>query len=183
MKREFLACTVIAILGCSLAACATDPVDAEGQDPEATSSIASQSLVPGSQSTFQNVNSGMCMGVSGGSGASGALIQQFPCDGRINQKWVVLPESFIPNFRRIQDAGSHLCLGVAGNSTASTANIVQLACDSRTTEQWQPVDGPNFSFKNADGMCIGVNGASTALGAQLKQFPCDGRVNQRWNVQ
>jgi hypothetical protein len=181
MKREFLACTVIATLGCSLAACATDPVD--GEEPEDTSTIASQTLVPGSQSTFKNVNSGRCMGVSGGSGASGALIQQFTCDGRINQKWVVLPESFIPNFRRIQDAGSHLCLGVSGNSTAAAANIVQLACDGRTTEQWQPINGPDFSFKNADGMCIGVDGASQLNGAQLKQFPCDGRVNQRWNVQ
>src|SRR5260221_5836351 len=119
MKREFFANTVLAIISCSLTACATDPVEAEGQDTEDTSSITSQSLIPGSQSTFQNVKSSFCMGVSGGSGASGALIQQFPCDGRVNQKWVVLPESFIADHRRIQNVGSQPCLGVARNITCS----------------------------------------------------------------
>lgn len=132
--------------------------------------------------SFENVNSHLCIGVSGASMSPGGFIQQFACDGRVNQKWSTRGEVVITGFHPIGNVNSGLCMGVDNGSPDPGAAIRQFACDSRVNQQWSPIVGPDstFSFQNSDGLCIGVDGASTSPGAQLRQFRCDGRPNQRW---
>jgi hypothetical protein len=40
--------------------------------------------------SFKN-HDGLCIGVDGASMANGAQLKQFPCDGRANQRWIVIP--------------------------------------------------------------------------------------------
>jgi glucosylceramidase len=43
---------------------------------------------------FRNAKSKLCMGIGGGSQANGAQVQQFECDTRQNQRWVVHSPAF-----------------------------------------------------------------------------------------
>jgi hypothetical protein len=133
------------------------------------------SAVVTGQKRFRNANSGLCMGVTGASRSTGALIQQFACDGRVNQKWRAFGEF------GVQNVNSGLCMGTT--NVGLGANIAQFPCDAGAGKRWNVgfySDG-SIDWRNlSSGFCIGVNGASRSPGAQLKQFPCDNRLNQHW---
>lgn len=136
----------------------------------------SRTLPGGREFSFQNVNSHLCIGVSGASKSPGGFIQQFPCDHRANQRWRSHGELGVEN------VNSGLCMGVDHGSARPGASIRQFKCDGRANQRWtvRLFDDETTSFVNSDGLCIGVDRASGVAGAQLKQFKCDGRPNQRW---
>lgn len=83
-----------------------------------------------------SVNSGKCLDVYGGSGATadGTRVTQWACHGGTNQQW------------RLQDAGgghtqliarhSGKCLNVSNAATTDGAQVVQWACGAGTNQQW-----------------------------------------------
>jgi len=93
--------------------------------------------VGGGWFTVVSVNSGKCLDVFGGSGATGdgVRVVQWACNGGTNQQW------------RIQDLGtgylnlvvrhSNKCLDVSGSSTADGAQVQQWTCGSGTNQQWR----------------------------------------------
>jgi alpha-galactosidase len=83
-----------------------------------------------------NVNSGKCLDVYGGTGATGdgVRITQWTCHTDTNQQW------------RLQDAGggylqliarhSNKCLTIQGAATADGTRAVQMTCGTGTAQQW-----------------------------------------------
>src|SRR4051812_28545399 len=102
---------------CIFSACGIEGDDPATNDEPAMTETQSAVVITG-QKSFQNSKSGMCMGVSGASRSQGALIQQFPCDGRANQKWTSFGADGVKN------VNSGMCLAEA--SSTFGANIVQL---------------------------------------------------------
>jgi alpha-galactosidase len=89
--------------------------------------------------TVVSVNSGKCLDVYGGTGATGdgVRVAQWTCHSGTNQQW------------RIQDAGSgyvqliarhsNKCLEVLNAGTNDGAQAVQWTCDGGTNQHWQRV--------------------------------------------
>lgn len=89
--------------------------------------------------TVVSANSGKCLDVYGGTGATGdgVRVAQWTCHGGTNQQW------------RLQDAGggytqliarhSGKCLEVLNAGTNDGAQAVQWACDGGTNQHWQRV--------------------------------------------
>jgi hypothetical protein len=86
--------------------------------------------------TVVSLNSGKCLDVYGGAGATadGTRVVQWACNGGTNQQW------------RIQDVGSgylqviarhsNKCLDVLNAATNDGAQAVQWTCGTGTDQQW-----------------------------------------------
>ncbi len=119
-------------------------------------------------------NDGLCLDVFGNSGAAGAAIDQWTCNGQTNQLFQFLPASGGYGELRAQNSG--LDVAVAGSSTtAGVPDIVQQAPNAAANSLWLPVqqsDG-SYEFRNQNsGLCLDVYGAGSNLGQQLDQWPC-----------
>ncbi|BCB90743.1 RICIN domain-containing protein [Phytohabitans suffuscus] len=91
----------------------------------------------GGYSTVVSANSGKCLDVYGGSGATadGTRVTQWTCNGGTNQQW------------QLQDAGggyvrlvarhSGKCLDVRDAATTDGAQVVQWTCGTGTNQQWR----------------------------------------------
>lgn len=189
------------ILWTSLACCLAFSAAAYG-DPETVDAAKSstalqiQGLPPkGEVLTFENQKSELCMGVDRASKKNGALVKQFPCDGRPNQQWRVVGRF------TLQNVNSGKCLGVDRASVKPGANIGQYDCepnrdDIGSNQSWDLLGIEGSTVKRIINkkstlhhgnrrFCVGVNRGSKAKGAQLKQFPCDAisldrPSNQAW---
>jgi hypothetical protein len=137
--------------------------------------------------TITNIKSGHCMGVDRASMDNGALVKQFKCDGRPNQRWRV--QNF-GTYNKLVNVKSRKCMGVDGASKKHGANIGQYNCGHAPNQAWILFsDGPNSpplqgTLGNVKSeRCIGVNEASRDHGAQLRQFKCDYIApNQEWRL-
>jgi Ricin-type beta-trefoil lectin domain len=89
-----------------------------------------------------NVNSGKCMGVSGGSLSAGATIVQWTCDGSLNQYWRLGGPDGAYAYDTLINDNSGMCVGISGNSTSEGAKLVQWACDGNYDKQWIPDSAP-----------------------------------------
>jgi hypothetical protein len=81
-----------------------------------------------SRFNLRNRNSGLCLGVAGGSPEDGALIQQFGCvpSPNNNQSWSFVHVS--GDFYQIVNAASGKCMGVEGGSFNESARLAQFPC-------------------------------------------------------
>ncbi|GAA4613006.1 hypothetical protein GCM10023195_56090 [Actinoallomurus liliacearum] len=117
---------------------------------------------------------GLCLDVYGNSGAAGAAIDQWTCNGQSNQQFQFLPGS--NGYGELQAQNSGQVVAVANGSTAQgIPDIVQQARNGAANTMWQPIqqsDG-SYEFKNQNsGLCLDVYGAGGILGQQLDQWPC-----------
>ncbi|MBB5076332.1 RICIN domain-containing protein [Nonomuraea endophytica] len=131
-------------------------------------------------------DTGMCMGVSGGSNAAGAEIRLFRCVGGGNQDYKFLATTTNAILLHANN-GSGNCVGVKDGSFANDAQLVLVPC-SRSDARWIPIGTLSgtgkVTFRNAKtGRCIGVDGGSTAHGARIAQYTCGDttRGNQVWH--
>ena len=116
----------------------------------------------------------LCADVFGNTGASGAAIDQWTCNGQSNQQFQFVPASGGYGELQAQNSGDDVT--VSGTVTAAgTPDIVQQPVSGSAASLWLPVqqsDG-SWSFKNsASGLCLDVYGASTSTGQQLDQWTC-----------
>ncbi|MFD0684567.1 arabinofuranosidase catalytic domain-containing protein [Actinomadura fibrosa] len=119
-------------------------------------------------------NDGLCLDVYGATGASGAAIDQWTCNGQTNQQFQFLPGS--GGYGELQAQNSGLVVAVANSSTtAGTPDIVQQTRNGAANTMWLPIqqsDG-SYEFQNKNsGLCLDVYGAGGNLGQQLDQWPC-----------
>ncbi|MGI5229414.1 arabinofuranosidase catalytic domain-containing protein [Actinoallomurus sp. CA-142502] len=119
-------------------------------------------------------NNGLCLDVYGNSGASGAAIDQWSCNGQSNQQFQFLPGS--NGYGELQAQNSGLVVAVANGSTSQgVPDIVQQARNGAAGSMWRPVaqsDG-SWAFQNQNsGLCLDVYGAGSNTGQQLDQWPC-----------
>ena len=128
----------------------------------------------------------LCTDVYGNSGASGAVIDQWACNGQANQQFQFVPAS--GGYGELQAENSGQDITVANSSTAQGAvDIVQQPVNGSAASLWLPqqqTDG-SWQFKNQNsGLCLDVYGASTSQGQQLDQWPCKNApgTNQDFNA-
>jgi hypothetical protein len=130
-----------------------------------------------------NFQTGLVIGVAGGSTNDGAPLITWHRDGSANQRWSTMPTG--GGWFKLVDVGSGLCVGVAGGSTADGAKIVQWHDDGSMNQQWRwrrRGNGRNLLVNRGSGKVIGVAGASTVQGTALIQWHEDGTPNQLWRL-
>ncbi|GAQ63754.1 MULTISPECIES: family 43 glycosylhydrolase [Streptomyces] len=139
-------------------------------------------IAPAPKYTCVSVRSGKVADVSGGSGADGAAVIQWPDKGATNQQWAF--QSTADGYHTITCVGSGKVLDVAGSSTADAARVVQATLvDGKASQQWQlrPLSGGVFQVVNRNsGKVLDVASGSTADGAALIQYANRGSTNQQW---
>ena len=139
-----------------------------------TPAQSSGSAFPGGYHHMTIGNDGLCLDVSGNTGAAGAAIDQWTCNGQSNQQFQFVATSGGYGELQAQNSGDDLT--VSGSATAAgTPDIVQQPVSGSASSQWLPVaqsDG-SWEFKNSgSGLCLDVYGASSSTGQQLDQWSC-----------
>jgi ricin-type beta-trefoil lectin protein len=142
--------------------------------------------------TFEEVNweSGLCLGLAGGSSAPGTDAVLWNCNGHPDQQWSIrstTTNSLGFKFDQFESNDGALCLGVAGGSTAEGAKLVGWTCDGTDHEdQWwrvQPVgcgDQYNDAFQNLkDGWVMGTQGGNLTEGTDVVQWKTQGLCNNQ----
>jgi hypothetical protein len=119
-------------------------------------------------------NDGLCLDVFGNTGAAGAAIDQWTCNGQTNQQFEFLPSSGGYGELRAQNSG--LDVAVSGSSTtAGSPDIVQQAPNGAANALWLPIqqsDG-SYEFQNKNSnLCLDVYRAVSTAGQQLDQWSC-----------
>ncbi len=125
-------------------------------------------------------HSGLCLGVAGGSTASGAPIVQLTCDGSASQTWTLIDVG--GGYHRLQLGHSGKCLDIEAASPDALAPALQWDCHGGTNQQFTvDVDQPSSSLvARHSGLCLDIEGAASSSGAALLQFGCHGGDNQRF---
>jgi hypothetical protein len=135
---------------------------------------------------LQNVNSGLCLNVSGGSMANGAKLIQYYCydngfpNNQIykNNQWYL---DYDQGVYYIRSASSGLCVNVSGASTMDGAQVIQYSCVRTFNNQW--VFTSDRMVENVNSWkCLNVFGGSTAAGGNVIQYTCVDHNANRWEL-
>ena len=135
-----------------------------------------------------NVGNGQCVDDRGAGTSPGTLLDQWPCNGQLNQVWVLVPDG---EFYRVEsyETGTfgELSWDVAGGTgAAGRGNGIDLwTFADATNQQWLPIyQGSgiyNFVARNS-ALCLDVPHSSTTPGVQLDQYTCNGTPAQNFWV-
>jgi hypothetical protein len=142
-------------------------------------------------SKLVNRTSGLCLDVPNLSLTDGVQVQQYTCNGGLNQRWLRVHDTGtnpIAGPVTIVSENSGSCLDVRGASTMDGAAIQQYHCHFGPDQQWQqtllPILPISFGFRSVNSnKCIDNPGFSTASGTKIQQYDCNGGLNQYWIVQ
>ena len=128
-----------------------------------------------------NRNSGLVLGVNGGSQANGAQLVQWTDTGAADQGWHVTTTSGVTKFG---NRNSGQVIGIWQGSTTEGADAVQWLDTGASNQQWTlEATGSYYKILNAgSGMVLGVNGASTTAGAAIVQWADTGSLDQQWEL-
>ncbi len=128
--------------------------------------------------------SGQCLGVAGGSLASGARAVQNPCTGAKSELWSFVP---VGSAFHIVSVSSAQCLYVSKGSSADGTQIIQSPCTTSAAMNWivwsgllMPSSPANLQADHS-GQCLVVAGASKTVGANVVQYPCSGAAGEQWS--
>jgi hypothetical protein len=133
---------------------------------------AAASALPAGYNAFVINNDGMCLNVYGDSGAVGAAIDQWTCDGGANQQFLLVSSG--NGYYQLQAKNSGQDVAVTSDA-AGVPDIVQGPPTQASTSLWLPVQQSNGSYSlqnEASGLCMDVPGATSILGQQLDQWAC-----------
>ncbi|WP_318205712.1 RICIN domain-containing protein [Streptomyces sp. SCL15-4] len=126
-----------------------------------------------------NYHSGKCLEIPGGSTKNGVQAQQWTCNGRKHQKWMLRYSETRVGLKLYYAVNerSGKCLSVKGGSSKNGTQIIQWPCRvGDIAELFAPlkvndVPGTNFVLWNAKtGKYPQVDGASQANGAKVSQW-------------
>jgi hypothetical protein len=128
-----------------------------------------------------NRNSGLVLGVSGGSLANGAQLIQWDNTGTQDQAWHVTTTNGVTKFG---NRSSGQVLGIWQAGTADGDDAVQWLDTGSADQQWTLVaDGDYYKIKNVNsGLLLSVLGASTAEGADVVQWADVSSLDQQWSL-
>lgn len=135
---------------------------------------------PNAWYTIQAASSRKCLDVADKSSENGGNIQQWTCEGQLNQWFKFVEQS---GYYNIEAYGNGKCLNVTDWSWDNSANIQQWDCENR------PDDNKLFllHLNNNDyytiqskhsGKCLDVADRSEDNGANIQQWDCHGDSNQ-----
>ncbi|HEY8142553.1 MAG TPA: RICIN domain-containing protein [Kofleriaceae bacterium] len=131
---------------------------------------------------LRSLQSAFCLDVVDGSGAPGANIRQWDCNGSGAQHFATDPQP--DGSVRLINVGSGLCVGAAGDSGQAGANVEQVACDNATRWRIESVGVDHVRVVH-DGteVCLDVAGGSTEMGANVQQWTCNDLSPQIWRAE
>lgn len=137
---------------------------------------------PGAGGMLNFEHSNKCVDVPSGLTTTGLALQQMPCTGGNNQRFVHLATRYGSGVRRFRNASSSLCIDLAGSV------VVQRPCDeTRASQLWELYNNEytnRTQLRNkANGQCLDVPSASAANGAGLQTYACHTGLNQRVRFQ
>jgi hypothetical protein len=134
---------------------------------------------------IQNQNSGLCVDVPDARVDDQVPVQQFTCNGGLNQSWLPLHTNGRLDGAQVSivSENSGKCLDIPGFSMADHAIIQQYTCNFGWNQQW--VDQWNqyyfgTLYNPTNRKCLDVPDASRAVGVKLQQYTCHSGPNQQW---
>ncbi|HET9139552.1 glycosyl hydrolase family 95 catalytic domain-containing protein [Actinophytocola sp.] len=146
------------------------------------SGLGSGPIEPGVFYRLVAQHSGKAADIAGVSTSPGALLQQWPLTGGLNQQFDFIDSG--GGFHRIRARHSGLVLHVASNS--SGADITQQPDTNTSNQQWRVVDhgsGVISLVNRQSGLAMDIWQNSTADGARISQWTLTGNPNQRFQLQ
>jgi hypothetical protein len=165
-----LTIALVSILG-FLGGCGASPDGAD--DGAFDESIAEEdAALTTAPFTLKNYQTGLCLGVKGGSPTPGTQLIVWHCDGSTNQSWT---RGYADKYGYVPLANGvapNRCLATANSSNGSPAKIE--ACSSLGT--WMPIyagtdlwgkECYRFSKRGTQTKVFGVSGGSTSVGAAV----------------
>ncbi len=127
------------------------------------------------------VPSNKCVGVVGGSTASGAQLDIATCTGTAIQRF--RPEAMGGGAFRMRNELSGLCMDVTAVSVADGAAVIQFACGTGLNQQWSFTDvagGSEVVTARHSGKVLDVTGQATTDGTLVEQWTSNGGANQHF---
>ncbi len=133
--------------------------------------------------TITNVNSGLPLGVAGGSVNYGAAVEQETATGSDSQRWDLIPAE--NGYYKIVNRGSGLALGITNASTAWGTTALQWGDNLTPDHLWSLVDAGNGQVKiinKNSGLALGISGALTTPGTVALQWGDTGTSDHLWTI-
>ncbi|MFJ5223580.1 family 43 glycosylhydrolase [Streptomyces sp. NPDC088400] len=134
--------------------------------------------------TLVNRNSGKCLEVEGGSGADGANVLQWTCDGGTHQRWRV--DDLGNDTSRLVNVASGKVLDTADCSVADGADLRQWSWLNNICQAFRLVVTDQGGWVRIVGARSGkvadVADCSTADGADVRQWPWLNNTCQQWQL-
>ncbi|WP_317445569.1 ricin-type beta-trefoil lectin domain protein [Streptomyces collinus] len=118
---------------------------------------------------------GKCLDVAGASGANGAAVQLYDCNGSAAQQWT------LPGDGSVRALGK--CLDVTSASTADGAKVQLYECNGTGAQKWSYDASTGDVVNTAANKCLDVTDNSSANGARAQIWSCTGAANQKWKLQ
>lgn len=153
----------------------------DGQWPDTVSYSVSAQLVPVTQQTVYNWNSGRCLEIKESSDANGAAALLWSCVGQDGARW---------NFQRagnsgevlIRRAGNGKCLEIANSKDDNGVIAQQWDCVGQDGIRWKvvSVNSEAYYIVNESGKCLEVQNSSVNDGARIQQWSCVGQPGALW---
>jgi hypothetical protein len=138
-----------------------------------------------------NLNSGMCLDVTGASTEQGAPVQQWPCDSgheQPNQLW--LPAVRPDGTYGLRSLSSGMVLTIPANSPTSGTPLVQASDTGASGQQWvflpmagDPEDLGVYALGSALGPAVDVQGGSRDTDAPLVSGNETDAASQQWRLE
>jgi Ricin-type beta-trefoil lectin domain len=129
---------------------------------------------------LRSVLSSMCLQSAPNEDPQGADVQQLPCTGAAEQRWLATPAG--DDRFTIVNTGADRCLDVHDSSKDDAAPVILWRCHGRSNQVWRIVPaGPNFTLVNVNSdKCLDVPGARVEEGLAMQQFTCNSTNAQQW---
>jgi pectate lyase C len=132
--------------------------------------------------TLRGVHSGLCLDLENGSGANGANIRLWTCNGATAQQFRF--ESNSSGYFQIRNMASNKCLDVWAWSTADGANIAQYDCHGGDNQRFSVPDvrsgGVVRVVSRLSGKALDAYGWGTTPGTNIVQWRITGGDNQHF---
>jgi predicted chitinase len=123
-----------------------------------------------------------CADVNANSGANGANVQLWGCNGHPSQNWIANDKG--GGWFSLQHEGTGECLNrdTGVSATTNGANVMQWTCqyDGSAEYQWsfQASNGHLKAVSRYDNKCLDVTGQGTADGTNIETWGCSGNNAQ-----
>ncbi|GAA0618151.1 RICIN domain-containing protein [Streptomyces crystallinus] len=149
----------------------------------ATSAVFAGSAHAGvsGQYYLHNAATGKCLDVQGGSSADHTVLQQFSCNAKAHQRFILEFQLDNPT-TFLKASHSNKCIEAYSNQPGT--QVVQRPCNNISQQRWEFVElgGPSALIKNvASGLCLDDGGAPSGSRREVRQSVCTGASTQIWN--
>ncbi|MEH0416218.1 RICIN domain-containing protein [Streptomyces sp. B21-083] len=130
---------------------------------------------------FKNYYTGKCLDVGGQ--ANGSVVQQYTCNGTVNQQWSL--RSTGGGYFQLVVASSGRCMEVVNSDQSNNAVVQIVDCNGGYNQQWATQTSthagwPRLAARHS-GKCLQPLNENTGDRTQQVQFDCYTAWSQEWN--